>query len=111
MQSPNSFIREVQKCDFVISSSLHGLVTADAYHIPNLHVQLSDGVYGKNYKYKDYYSTWDMDHKFADLRQGYRNLTTEQIIKIIEENYQNKKIDDIQDNLIKAFKDYYGVQS
>ena len=107
MQDPSTFIKEIQKCEYVISSSLHGLVTADAYHIPNLHIQLSDGVFGKNYKYKDYYSVWDLQHKFVDLRDC-PEITEGDIIGTINQNYIDKDIVNIQDNLIRVFKEYYG---
>lgn len=43
-------------CEFIISSSLHGLILADAYQIPNQWVKFSDLISGGSFKYEDYYS-------------------------------------------------------
>lgn len=49
-------IDEIKSCDFIISSSLHGLILSDAYHIPNAWVKFSDKIHGGDYKYLDYFS-------------------------------------------------------
>jgi pyruvyltransferase len=51
------FINEIASCDFILSSSLHGLILSDAYGIPNKWISLSDKVIGGEFKFKDYYST------------------------------------------------------
>lgn len=50
-------IRETLSCKTIISSSLHGLILADAYHIPNAWIKLSDNIIGGNFKFKDYYTS------------------------------------------------------
>lgn len=50
-------INQVLECEKIISSSLHGLVLADAYNIPNMWIELSDDVGGKGFKFKDYFSS------------------------------------------------------
>lgn len=49
----NHAIAEILKCEFVIASSLHGLIVAEAYGIPARYVRLSphEGLF----KYEDYY--------------------------------------------------------
>lgn len=49
-------IDEINQCDMVASSSLHGLIIADAYNIPNVWIRLSDKIEGGNFKYLDYFS-------------------------------------------------------
>lgn len=47
-------IEQINSCEFVISSSLHGLIISDAYGIPNARVVLSDQIIGGDFKFKDY---------------------------------------------------------
>ena len=57
-QPPESFIREVSQCRFILSSAMHGLICADSLGIPNAHVIMSDNVKGKGFKFHDYYSVY-----------------------------------------------------
>lgn len=56
MQSPEEFIDDLVSCESIYSESLHGLIIADAYKVPNKWVILGADS-GGEYKYKDYYST------------------------------------------------------
>lgn len=47
------FIDRVLECDRIVSSSLHGLVVADAYGIPSQHFPCK-GLVGGNFKFADY---------------------------------------------------------
>lgn len=58
-QDPESFVRQMLVCDMVYSSSLHGLILADAYGIPNKWVRIGGGVLGGSFKFSDYYSVTD----------------------------------------------------
>jgi pyruvyltransferase len=49
-------IDSICSCDQILSSSLHGLITADAYQIPNKWVLFGNSVPGKGFKFKDYWS-------------------------------------------------------
>ncbi len=51
------FISEICKYDAVLSSSLHGLVIAEAYGIANHWVRISDKVIGHGFKFRDFYAS------------------------------------------------------
>jgi pyruvyltransferase len=48
------FVRSLKSCRAILSSSLHGLICADAYNVPNTWVQFSDDVEGGGFKFRDY---------------------------------------------------------
>ncbi len=80
--------REISECDFILSSSLHGLIFADSYNIPNFHIVLSDKVAGGDYKFKDYYSAFDLECPGnIDLRN---DIITDEAINELKNKYQEK---------------------
>ncbi|WP_421921679.1 polysaccharide pyruvyl transferase family protein [Marinobacter salarius] len=58
-QDPETFISKIAECELILSSSLHGLILADAYGIPNRWVRFSDSIVGGFWKFLDYYSITD----------------------------------------------------
>ena len=65
---PIAVLTEIAQCRCVLSSSLHGLIAADSFHIPNLHIVFSDRPLGDGYKFDDYYSAYGVQHSPRDLR-------------------------------------------
>lgn len=57
-------IDKINSCEFILSSSLHGLIVSDAYGVPNARVLFSNLIEGGDFKYKDYYS--GVDRKYVD---------------------------------------------
>jgi len=51
------FVNDVKSCDVILSSSLHGLICADSYGVPNAWVQFSDAVIGGDFKFRDHRSS------------------------------------------------------
>jgi pyruvyltransferase len=50
----SEFVEEVNSCAVILSSSLHGLICADAYRIPTVWIALSDEIIGGEFKFRDY---------------------------------------------------------
>jgi pyruvyltransferase len=76
------FIRQVKSCDMILSSSLHGIIVAEAYGIQNAWVRFSDNVLGDGYKFRDYYSSVHKEHvEPLDLNEGYKISEIEEKIQ------------------------------
>ncbi len=58
-QEPEAFIEDLRACRAVMSSSLHGLILADAYEVPNTWFSASGNLLGGRWKFDDYYSVTD----------------------------------------------------
>lgn len=55
LSPPAAFVRALCECERVVSSSLHGIIFAEAYGIPAHWLELSDRVLGGGHKFADYY--------------------------------------------------------
>jgi hypothetical protein len=56
---PLRVLEAICRCERVFSQSLHGLIIADAFGVPNGWVAPSDSMKGGDFKFRDYYTTTD----------------------------------------------------
>ena len=61
---------ELVRCRFVFASSLHGLIFADSFGVPNAHMVLSSIVQGGAHKFEDYFASVGRQHAPHDWRRG-----------------------------------------
>ena len=99
--SCDDIIKEVQQCDYVISSSLHGCVVADSLNIPNEWIKLSNKVKGNGFKFKDYYSAFGMENKTPMILSANDNLDS--ILNKLQ-GYERKNIDVVKSQLLESIK-------
>lgn len=96
---PKDFISLLTRCNFILSSSLHGLIAADSFDIPNCWIELSNKVRGNGFKFHDYYTAFSIIEP--------QKLTPDEIsisaLEAIRSRYERQDIDKIKDRLVSAF--------
>lgn len=55
-QDVESFVDDIAGCEYIFSSSLHGLIISDSYQIPNCWIKFNKADRNDEFKYRDYYS-------------------------------------------------------
>lgn len=68
-------VDRIVSCEMIISSSLHGIVAAEAYGVPAVWVRPQTDIIGGDFKFLDYYeSTGRFDQQPADFNRGLNYL-------------------------------------
>ncbi|MDD7885191.1 polysaccharide pyruvyl transferase family protein [Flavivirga sp. 57AJ16] len=75
---------EILECKNIISSSLHGVIVAQAYKIPALWLRFSDKLSGDNIKFYDYYESVGVPFK-EDIFVNSGNLNESFIKELLKE--------------------------
>lgn len=57
-----SICRQIQECEMIVSSSLHGIIFSHSLGVPVYHIECNKLQNGDNFKFKDYYSSYDDIH-------------------------------------------------
>ena len=99
-----NFVSDVKSCKKIISSSLHGLIIANAYNIDCSWVKLSERLFGDDTKFYDYLESI----KLYDIQKeslSIKNILEEKILnKLNYFNVDKNRLKDIQEDLLNAFE-------
>ncbi len=102
--SLSDFIIECLTCEYIVSSTLYGLILCDILQIPNHIIKFSYSVRPEQdylFKYKDYYSIFKMkvDKIFNEKSEP------SEMISYMQKNYQKKELDQFTDHLYENMKE------
>ena len=63
-------VDRIASCDVLVTSSLHGIITADAYGIPVVWVQPTKAIKGAQFKFRDYFEGTNREGHLSDWSRG-----------------------------------------
>jgi len=98
---PMDVIEQIAQCDFIYSTSLHGLIIADSLRIPNAWVRGCDEVAARDFKFRDYYSVFGIENP-APIEIAEDLLSPHSLDKLAA-TYQRPGLDDLKEKLSKSF--------
>ena len=109
LRPPKDVIKEIKSCRCIVSSSLHGLIVADAYHIPNVRfvdrMTMPTSFY--DYKFDDYYSSIGIEASCLEIdgSETFEELMARTTIKPIDRiEYLKSELDKTMQRLVVKFK-------
>ena len=94
------------ECEYIISSSLHGLIISDILKIPNSMIKINSSNREQTdyfYKYNDYYSIYNYKKIQANTVLTENNNLNE-IIDYINLNYKDKDIHNVSKKLLEILQ-------
>lgn len=102
--TPEEVAREIASCEVIISSSMHGLIFADALGVPNLHLQVSDKLVGGSFKFRDYSSAFTGERYQPPIQpEDVRDRSLSDVVALVRSRYRDPGgLEDLQRRLIEA---------
>lgn len=73
----HSFIDEIYQCEYIASTSLHGLIVSEAYGIPNVWLKRKSGELSNTFKFEDFYASINKTPNYLEFSP---TLTLNEII-------------------------------
>jgi len=94
-------LAQIDECEHILSSSLHGLICAQALGIKSRWILLSNNVLGDGFKFRDYASSMDTT---ITPKEIYGDQTIKNLIAMTEP--PPDKIEETKYNLNKTFESF-----
>ena len=108
------FLDNINKCKYIISSSLHGIIMGLVYKKETIFLEFSNKVIGNQFKFLDFFSSLDIEYKYKKIydsnilenkiEMDYKKLETlgEKMINLIPFIDENRKIE-----LLEIYNNFY----
>ena len=97
---PRDVLEQMARCEHILSSSLHGLVFADALDIPSNWVVLSDRVQGGSFKFRDYFAAFGAHDP---LPATFHPAARPSDIVCYPQSKRSRSVADVKRDLVAAF--------
>lgn len=98
-------LKEINECQLIISSSLHGIIVSQSYNIPALRVKFSGLILGDGIKYEDYFNSVLIDH-YPVATISKHNFNEKFILDLFKIDERKQKINcdliKLQDDLLNS---------
>lgn len=101
-RTPFEVVSEIAACRSILSSSLHGLIVADSFGIPNAWLQLSNNLIGGRFKFDDYYSA--LDEKRDPITPDSNDSPDDWLTHCRKP--VKKKVEAVQQDILKAYNNF-----
>ena len=98
----DEIVDEIKKCQVILSSSLHGLIIADSYGIPNHQVNVSDFVLGDGTKFYDYFLSVNRSYDLPTHLSRLVKYEHKDIVKYVKDRYEPIDLPKIQKGLLET---------
>lgn len=102
--NPLQVIEEIAACEYIYSSSLHGLIIADAFRIPNQRIYLTDAPLGGTFKFDDYYSAYGVENPPCIITRA-DDISS---LNVLIDHYRitDNMVNKMQSELYECMRDY-----
>ncbi len=112
---PEHLLKEISKCEIIISSSLHGIIIAVAYKKPCIWITLSNNIIGGTFKFYDFLYSFNYDGigKRLDLSKSddiSNVILDDYVINIDSHDLEERIMDLLASNpIISNYSDRMGI--
>lgn len=106
LSNTKDLIQKITSCEYILSSSLHGLICAEAYGIPSTRLIASQKIIGGNFKFEDYrYGIGGQKFNTIDLTSN-DSLNSQEIIDrstLVDLSIKRKELGETLTQYLRAF--------